>query len=145
MNQIKEEVAVFMQADPSQPVRLPERSTSGSAGYDFYAPKSLTIGVGEKAIFDTGVKVNIEPGWALLLIPRSSRGAAGLVITNTVGLIDSDYRGEIRAFLKNDNSYHSLRINEGEKYMQGVFVQYGIASNDNVTAVRTGGIGSTGL
>ena len=91
------------------------------------------------------LNVNIQPGWALMLIPRSSRGADGLVITNTIGLIDSDYRGEIRAFMKNDNSYHSLRINEGEKYMQGVFVPYGIAANDETTAERTGGVGSTGL
>ena len=140
-----EEVAAFIQADADRPVKLPERSTAGSAGYDFYAPKSLTIGVGEKAIFDTGVKVNIRPGWALLLIPRSSRGSEGLIITNTVGLIDSDYRGEIRAFLKNDNSYHSLRINEGEKYMQGILIPHGIAVNDSASEERTGGIGSTGL
>lgn len=140
-----EEVAAFLHADPDQPLRLPERSTTGSAGYDFFAPKSVTIGVGEKAVFETGVKVNIKPGWALMLIPRSSRGADGLVITNTIGLIDSDYHGEIRAFLKNDNSYHSLRINEGEKYMQGVFVPYGIAANDETTAERTGGVGSTGM
>ena len=145
MSEKTEEVAAFIQADPNRPVRLPERSTTGSAGYDFYAPKSMTIGVGEKAIFETGVKVNIKHGWALLLIPRSSRGSEGLVITNTVGLIDSDYKGEIRAFLKNDNSYHSLRIKEGEKYMQGVFIPHGIAVNDEVTAERTGGIGSTGL
>jgi dUTP pyrophosphatase len=141
---MNEPVAAFKLADPDRPVRLPERSTSGSAGYDFFAPKGVTIGVGDKVIFDTGVKVNIQPGWALILIPRSSRGSEGLVITNTVGLIDSDFKGEIRAFLKNDNSYHSLRINEGEKYMQGVFIPYGIAANDEASAERTGGVGSTG-
>lgn len=139
-----ENVARFYEAKPNSAVQLPKRATSGSAGYDFFAPKSVTIGSGDKVVFESGVKVDIEPGWALILIPRSGLGSKGLVITNTVGLIDSDYDGEIRAFLKNDNSYHSIRIEEGERYMQGVFIPYGIAQGDAAEAKRTGGIGSTG-
>ncbi len=139
-----EEVAFFYEAKPGSDVRLPERATAGSAGYDFYAPKSLTISRGEKAIFDTGVKVKIRPGWALWLIPRSGLGSKGLIITNTVGLIDSDFSGEIKAFLKNDNAAYPIRIEEGERYMQGVFLPYGLAAEDPVETERSGGIGSTG-
>lgn len=139
-----ERVASFYEAKADSDVRLPERATDGSAGYDFYAPESLTISRGEKAIFSTGVKVRIKPGWALWLIPRSGLGSKGLIITNTVGLIDSDFSGEIRAFLKNDNSAYPIRIEKGERYMQGVFLPYGITEDDNVEAKRSGGIGSTG-
>lgn len=140
-----EEVAFFYKANPDSDVQLPERATGGSAGYDFYAPTSVTISRGEKAIFDTGVKVKIKPGWALWLIPRSGLGSKGLIITNTVGLIDSDFNGEIKAFLKNDNSAYPIRIEEGDRYMQGVFVPYGVVIDDEVEKERSGGIGSTGI
>lgn len=122
----------------------PVRSTRHSAGYDFIAPKSFTIGRGEKILFDTGVKVELEPGYVLLLFPRSSLGSNGLVLTNTVGVIDADYRDEIKAMLTNNNSYHSIHIDRGQKYMQGVIVRHYFAEEDEVTAERKGGVGSTG-
>jgi len=134
-------VAKFIVEDDS--IR-PRRSTKLSAGYDFIAPKSFTIASGEKALFDTGVKVELEPGYVLLLFPRSSLGSNGLVLTNTVGVIDADYRNEIKAMLTNNNSYHSIHIDRGQKYMQGVIVKHGLAEEDEVTVVRTGGVGSTG-
>ncbi len=134
-------VAKFIVEDDS--IR-PRRSTKLSAGYDFIAPKSFTIASGEKALFDTGVKVELEPGYVLLLFPRSSLGSNGLVLTNTVGVIDADYRNEIKAMLTNNNSYHSIHIDRGQKYMQGVIVKHGLAEEDEVTVERTGGVGSTG-
>lgn len=122
----------------------PIRSTKLSAGYDFIAPKSFTIGSGDKVLFDTGVKVELEPGYVMLLFPRSSLGNNGLVLTNTVGVIDADYRDEIKAMLTNHNSFHSIHIDRGQKYMQGVIVKHGLAEEEEVTAERKGGVGSTG-
>lgn len=122
----------------------PIRSTKLSAGYDFIAPKSFTISSGDKVLFDTGVKVELEPGYVMLLFPRSSLGNNGLVLTNTVGVIDADYRDEIKAMLTNHNSFHSIHIDRGQKYMQGVIVKHGFAEEEDVTAERKGGVGSTG-
>ena len=122
----------------------PIRSTKLSAGYDFIAPKSFTISSGDKVLFDTGVKVELEPGYVMLLFPRSSLGNNGLVLTNTVGVIDADYRDEIKAMLTNHNSFHSIHIDRGQKYMQGVIVKHGFAEEEEVTAERKGGVGSTG-
>lgn len=122
----------------------PVRSTKLSAGYDFIAPKSFTISSGDKVLFDTGVKVELEPGYVMLLFPRSSLGNNGLVLTNTVGVIDADYRDEIKAMLTNHNSFHSIHIDRGQKYMQGVIVKHGFAEEEEVTAERKGGVGSTG-
>lgn len=134
-------VAKFIVEDES--IR-PIRSTKDSAGYDFIAPKSFSIAKGEKVLFDTGVKVELEPGYVLLLFPRSSLGNNGLVLTNTVGVIDADYRDEIKAMLTNNNNYHSIHIDRGQKYMQGVIIRHSFAEEDEVTAERTGGVGSTG-
>jgi len=122
----------------------PIRSTKLSAGYDFIAPKSFTISSGDKVLFDTGVKVELEPGYVMLLFPRSSLGNNGLVLTNTVGVIDADYRDEIKAMLTNHNSFHSIHIDRGQKYMQGVIVKHGLAEEEEVTTERKGGVGSTG-
>lgn len=122
----------------------PVRSTKLSAGYDFFAPKSFSVASGEKVLFDTGVKVELDPGYVLLLFPRSSLGSNGLVLTNTVGVIDADYRNEIKAMLTNHNTYRSIHVDRGQKYMQGVIVRHGLAEETEVVTERTGGVGSTG-
>ena len=71
---------------------LPRRATSGSAGYDFFAPFDLTVHPGETVTVPTGVRVWMEEGWVLKLYPRSGLGFKyRLQLNNTVGIIDSDY------------------------------------------------------
>ena len=131
-------------------IKLPKRATKGSAGYDFFAPISLTLAPGETIKIPTGIRVSIEDGWVLKLYPRSGLGFKyRLQLNNTVGIIDSDYyfsdnEGHIFAKLTNDsNEDKTLSISQGTGFMQGIFVEYGITVDDDVEAVRNGGFGST--
>ena len=131
-------------------VRLPRRDTSGSAGYDFFAPAGFTLAPGETILLHTGVRARIDEGWVLKLYPRSGLGFKyRLQLNNTVGIIDSDYfsaqnEGHIMLKLTNaSNEGRTLVVQPGEAVAQGVFVEYGIVVDDDAVAIRTGGFGST--
>ena len=73
-------------------IKLPKRATAGSAGYDFYAPVTLTLKPGETVKIPTGIRVEMEENWVLKCYPRSGLGFKyRLQLNNTVGIIDSDY------------------------------------------------------
>ena len=139
----KQKKAKFNLIDESSGVLLPKRATTGSAGYDFHAPDSLLVEAHGSIKFKTGVWVDIPKGQVLLLFPRSGLGMKGIRIANTVGVIDSDYKEEIVCKLINDSD-EDIFIEEGNRYMQGVFVKFFTAEEDEVTEDRTGGMGSTG-
>lgn len=132
-------------------IELPTRATSGSAGYDFHMPYTVDLAPGETVKIPTGVRVSINGGWFLGCFPRSGLGFKyRLQLDNTVGIIDSDYywsdnEGHIFAKLTNDSkSGKALRLEADDKFMQGIFMQYGITYEDHTTAERNGGMGSTG-
>lgn len=131
-------------------IKLPKRATSGSAGYDFYAPASFTVKPGETIKIPTGIRVQMEENWVLQCYPRSGLGFKyRLQLNNTVGIIDSDYfysdnEGHIFAKLTNDTKEgKTVELVSGNGFMQGIFVEYGITVDDDVTDVRNGGFGST--
>lgn len=131
-------------------IKLPARATAGSAGYDFYVPVSLIISPGQTVKIPTGIRVEMEENWVLKCYPRSGLGFKyRLQLNNTVGIIDSDYfysdnEGHIFAKITNDsNEGKTLEMEAGSGFMQGIFVEYGITEDDNVTASRNGGFGST--
>lgn len=124
---------------------LPKRSTSGSAGYDFMSPVDITVPAHGEALIDSGVSVELDKDKVLLLFVRSSYGFKyGVTLSNGTGIIDSDfYPNTMKCKLKNDSDT-DLVIHKGDKYMQGVIVQYFVTDDDDATGIRTGGIGSTG-
>ena len=129
-------------------VVLPKRATSGSAGYDFFAPFSFTLNQGETIKIPTGVRCKIDNGWVLQIFPRSSLGFKyRLRLDNTVGIIDSDYffaENEGHIFIKITNCGDKpLSVEKGKAFAQGVFIPFGITTDDSTTEVRTGGLGST--
>lgn len=131
-------------------LKLPARATTGSAGYDFFAPAEIVLAPGETVKIPTGVRVEMEADWVLKCYPRSGLGFKyRLQLNNTVGIIDSDYfysdnEGHIFAKLTNDtNEGKTLVIPAGTGFMQGIFVEYGITVDDDAAAVRNGGFGST--
>ncbi|MCI9440535.1 MAG: deoxyuridine 5'-triphosphate nucleotidohydrolase [Ruminococcus sp.] len=133
-----------------QDIGLPKRATAGSAGYDFYAPAKIVLKPGETIKIPTGVRVEMEKNWVLQCYPRSGLGFKyRLQLNNTVGIIDSDYfysdnEGHIFAKITNDtNEGRTLEVSPGEGFMQGIFTEYGITVDDDVTEVRNGGFGST--
>lgn len=131
-------------------IKLPRRATSGSAGYDFFAPTDVTLKPSQTAKIPTGVRVEISEGWFLAIFPRSSLGFKyRLQLNNTVGIIDSDYffsdnEGHIFIKITNDsNEDKTVFIEKGKGFAQGIFLPFGIAENDDVSAKRNGGFGST--
>lgn len=135
---------------PYDSIKLPKRATAGSAGYDFYAPISFTLKPNESIKIPTGIRVRIDDGWVLKLYPRSGLGFKyRLQLNNTVGIIDSDYYysdNEGHIFIKLTNCTNEgkvISIGQGEGFAQGIFLEYGITEDDDATAIRNGGFGST--
>ena len=131
-------------------IPLPKRATAGSAGYDFVSPAETVIPPGGDALIPTGIRAEMEPGWVLMLFPRSSLGFRhGVRLSNTAGIIDSDYafaknEGHIMVKLRNPSD-HPVTIGRGERFCQGVFLPYGTAEETEEFAQRQGGFGSTGV
>lgn len=132
-------------------IKLPERSTYGSAGYDFFIPYDLTIRAGETVLIPTGIKVKMAEGYVLMMYPRSGLGFKyKMSLDNTVGVIDSDYynnestEGHISVKMTN-HSDKDCFIKKGSAYCQGVFHKYYVTDNDHLTEKqkRIGGYGST--
>lgn len=131
---------------------LPEYATSGSAGVDMRAciDAPLTISPGETHLIPTGVALHIgDPGLAAVLLPRSGLGHKhGIVLGNLVGLIDSDYQGQVFVSCWNRGK-DSFTIQPGERVAQMVFVPVVRAAFETVPSFQVsdrgdGGFGHSG-
>jgi dUTP pyrophosphatase len=131
---------------------LPKYATSGSAGMDVRAclDDPLTLGPGETALIPSGFAVHIaDPQLAAVLLPRSGLGHKhGLVLGNLVGLIDSDYQGEVLVSCWNRGKA-PFTIHPGERIAQLVFVPmvraaFEIVDTFEESARGAGGFGHTG-
>lgn len=104
---------------------LPEYVTSGSAGMDLRAclDAPLTLNPGETHLIPTGIAIHIgDPGLAAVILPRSGLGHKhGIVLGNLVGLIDSDYQGQLFISCWNRGK-DSFTVNPGDRIAQLVFV-----------------------
>lgn len=134
--------------NPEVEIKLPTRATEHSAGYDFYSPIEVTIQPNEMTMIWTDVKAHMYYDNALFIIPRSSMGKQPIMIANTIGLIDSDYYGNESTdgnigfrLLNLGNTPYDIK--KGDRIGQGVFIKYGTVKDDNTTATRSGGFGST--
>lgn len=132
-------------------IKLPKRATTGSAGYDFYAPVDITLEKGKSVLIPTGIRSKIEDGWVLQIFPRSGLGFKHRVqLDNTVGIIDADYynssnEGHIMIKLSCDahDDGHTVSLSAGDGFAQGIFLQFGITVDDDASGIRDGGFGST--
>jgi len=130
-------------------ITLPKRSTANSAGYDFVSPVDFDLHPGDVIQIPTGIKSSMEEGWVLKLYPRSNVGFKyQIMIVNTVGIIDGDYiysdnEGHIFVKIRNDGD-KIYSVKAGDRFVQGIFLPFGITVDDNCTIKRNGGIGSTG-
>lgn len=131
-------------------IDLPTRATKGSAGYDFKTPIDINLRPGETIKIPTGIRCKINDGWVLNIYPRSGLGFKyRLQLDNTVGIIDSDYygssnEGHIMVKITNDTKEDKMvDIKSGQGFVQGIFVPYGITTDDHVEGIRNGGFGST--
>tara|TARA_Y100001970_G_C14178101_1_gene828214 strand:- start:153 stop:611 length:459 start_codon:yes stop_codon:yes gene_type:complete len=131
---------------------IPEYQTSGSAGIDLQAciDEKITIKPGETQLIPSGIAVHInDPGLAAVLLPRSGLGhKKGLVLGNLVGLIDSDYQGEV--FISCWNRGNSeIDIEPGMRLAQMVFlpveqVNFNVVEDFEESERGSGGFGHTG-
>ena len=134
-------------------INLPVRSTKNSAGYDVEAAEDCVIPAfkpGQKpTLVKTGIKAYMESDEVLILANRSSNpGKKGLILENSIGVVDSDYYGNP------DNDGHimyaffnfkaeDVEIKKGDRIGQAIFQKYLVTDDDIAQGERTGGFGST--
>lgn len=146
-------------------IKFPRRATKYSAGYDFFSPIDFKLfpaslsgvfnmfnvnSMGQTIKIPTGIRCKMNDDYVLMLYPRSGLGFKyRLQLNNTVDVIDADYynaknEGHIMTRITNDsNEGKTIQIAGGEGFMQGIFTQYALADEEEVTAEREGGFGST--
>ena len=131
-------------------IKLPKRATAKSAGYDIYMPIDITLEPGKTVKIPTGIRVFMEPEYVFMIYPRSGLGFKyRLQLNNTVGVIDADYyesdnEGHIFVKVTNDsNENKTVELQKGNGFAQGIFMQYAVTYDDEVTTQRNGGFGST--
>lgn len=129
-------------------IELPVRATKGSAGYDICIPMDFTLEPGESRVFDTGLAAYMMDDEVLSIYVRSSVGIkSNVTMANTVSIIDSDYihsdnGGHIKIALRNNGDKVFSSIKE-IPVCQGIFTKYLLCDDDDCTALRNGGIGSS--
>lgn len=132
-------------------IKIPTRATEGSAGYDFYSPISFKLTADHPIVeIPTGIRVSMPQHVALLIVPRSGMGwKTGVHLTNTIGVIDSDYynannEGHIK--IKLERGFEDLEVKAGDRIAQGLFLPVFFVEGDTVNKKkRSGGFGSTGV
>ena len=130
-------------------IKLPERSTLNSAGYDFFALEDIIFNPETITRVFTGVKCELMPNQVLILANRSSNPSKkGLILLNGIGVVDADYYGNP------DNDGHfmfafynikeeDIVIKKGEAIGQAIFQKYLVTDDDVAEGERVGGFGST--
>ena len=170
----EEEIIIIPLERQDKNIKIPVYAHETDAGMDIYAIEEVTINPGESILINTGLKVAIPEGYAILIHPRSGLSArTKLRIANTPGLIDSGYRDEIKIIIENieppfkDIEYdfdeegeihiksilhgQSYTISKGERFAQLRLVKVPkiiFKESDSVQLIgedRGGGIGSTGV
>ena len=134
-------------------IKLPQRATKFSAGYDIYSVKSFELKPRQSILLPTGIKVQLDSDKALFILPRSGQGFKYKVqLFNTIGLIDCDYynneknEGHIWVKLYNDSpDGETLVVKQGDAICQGVILNYFTVDDDISTNIRKGGFGSTSI
>ena len=133
-------------------IHLPVRKTKNSAGYDVEAASDIVIEPNKNGmkptLIPTGLKAYCQDDEYYILVNRSSGPKKGLVMANSIGIIDADYYGNE----SNDGHFYfqywnfgdkPLEIKKGDVIGQVIFQKYLTVDDDNATGMRTGGFGST--
>ena len=147
-------------------IKLPTRATKYSTGYDFFYPfEDSILFPGQSIVIPTGIKVKINSvgvgyicndddtfdfDFFLGIYTKSSHGFNNNIKQDdTIAIIDADYynnkdnEGHIFIKLRNEHEDKPFNLLHNQKIAQGIFQLYGITQDDNVTATRNGGLGST--
>lgn len=129
---------------------VPTYGSRGAAAFDLYSIEPLALFPGERAAIDTGVAFEIPDGHVLLIYARSGLAQKhGVHLANSVGVIDSDYRGPVIVTLANSSPY-VVDLPPHSRIAQGMIVPvdrvtFDLADQLSATERGTGGHGSTGV
>jgi len=127
---------------------IPTRGSDGAAGYDLYSAEALTVYPGKRALISTGIAVKLPPGVYGRVAPRS-----GLAVKNGIqvgaGVVDADYRGEVKVLLFNHGDVE-FNVHVRDRIAQLICEKYEAPEVTIVTSLDEtnrgeGGFGSTGL
>jgi len=140
---------VKLQVKVEHPDLVPVRKTAGSAGLDLKVTNNLLLKAGEVVLAGTGVKAAIPEGYVGLVVIRSGISLTGIELVNGIGVIDSDYRGEIKLPLRYFGKDLYARIPAGTRVAQLLVVPYlsvqvEVVDELDQTDRGEGGFGSTG-
>lgn len=109
------------QIDTSLPI--PTHARDGDAGVDLYAADKGLLRAGHRELVSLGVAIELPPGKAAWLVPRSGHAARGVTITNSPGLIDSGYRGTVKCWIENRGA-NVFAWSKGDRICQMVITDY---------------------
>jgi dUTP pyrophosphatase len=126
--------------------QLPKRAHPSDAGADLFSYESCEIYPNEQKLVDTGIAIKIPEGYGGFIFNRSSQGKKGITIPHSVGVIDSDYRGNLKVLLKNIGE-DPYEISAGDRIAQLVIMPVLLPEFKDIwndTQRGTGGFGSTG-
>ncbi len=138
--------------DLNEHMAMPAYGTPGAAGLDLRAnvADAFTLAPGEVKLVGTGYAINLQdPGYAAMLLPRSGIGhKSGIVLGNLVGLIDSDYQGELKVSMWNRSDV-PFTVTPGERIAQMVIVpvvqaEFDLVDEFTASSRGEGGFGHTG-
>lgn len=130
---------------------VPENAYQGDAGYDLYATEEMVLKPFERALIPTGLAIQIPEGYAGFVLPRSGMAIKqGLSLVNAPGLIDSNYRGELKAIAINLDPANDIQVHVGDRIAQLVVMKVENVHFDQVEELDDsergeGGFGSSGI
>lgn len=129
----------------------PSRGRKGDAGYDLSSLEDVVLQPFERKLIRTGISIELPPQYAALIIPRSGNAInKGLSLVNTPGLIDSNYRGELKVIAIDLDPKEPIVIKQGDRIAQLVVIKVEDVRFDQVdelsdTERGSGGFGSSGV
>lgn len=129
--------------------RLPVYASSGAACFDLCAVHDVLVHPGTTMLVSTGLAFEVPDNNALLIYPRSGLAMRGLRLANCVGVVDSDYRGDVMVALHND-SRDAMLVKAGDRIAQGMVMpvaRHGFVESKDLSSTErgAGGFGSTGV
>lgn len=130
--------------------KIPKLATEGSACFDLSSVEDISITTGQLVRARTGLAVEVPKGYCMEILPRSGLASRGIIILNSPGIVDSDYRGEVIVLL------YGLCVNRLEMFSRGARIAQARLVRTNPTEIRVtghleettrgaGGFGSTGV
>lgn len=127
-------------------VKLPERSTEKSAGYDLASAVDTVVPAHGRVLVPTGVTCKLSRIEYLAVVPRSGLALKkGITVLNTPGTVDADYYPNCIGVILYNTTDEDFVVNVGDRIAQGIIHEYNITVDDKAEGKRTGGFGSTGI